>query len=579
MSERTASWEPPGPGEWEYDGSHSPAAPTPVFRHVSSRSAEDAYRWVFETYGGPLDTIRIRFVNGKTYRRLVPLVGAERDGPPPPGPVLWAASRLHPAFRKRERTARRTLEEATFLEPIDHWNSTERQSWIDANRRLQAEPLDALDDDGLADHVQRVVAHNLGGWTRHHQLHGTDMGPIGDLLAHTSRWGLDPVAVMGLLEGRSPATVEAARHAASIAEAMVAAGADPTAVDDLDDVRAAGAEVVERLDAYLLDFGWRLVSSYDIEGLTVGELPGGTAAMIRSAGARLAAGIDGGDRLDAADGGESAPGGAVEARERELRSQLPADVHQPFDRLLDSARLAYGLRDDNGPLTAEWPMGLVRRAYLEAGERLAAAGRIAEPGRVFELDGPELVELLRTGAGPGTAELDGRAEYRRWEATLVAPERLGPVFDPPPPSLLPPGLRRTVEAVEAAVSMLEPAPGDRQRLRGLGIGEAAVVGRARVATAPEDVLQSLADGDILVAAWTAPTYNAVLAAVSGVVVQEGGLLCHAAVMARELGIPAVVGAAEAMTTIADGDRIEVDPVSGTVRVVEPAGQPAPDAGP
>ena len=81
------------------------------------------------------------------------------------------------------------------------------------------------------------------------------------------------------------------------------------------------------------------------------------------------------------------------------------------------------------------------------------------------------------------------------------------------------------------------------------------------------MLTTIEPGDILVAAWTAPTYNAVLAAVSGVVVQEGGLLCHAAVMARELGIPAVVGAAEAMTAIADGDDIEVDPVAGTVRVL------------
>ncbi|MEM9566209.1 MAG: PEP-utilizing enzyme [Actinomycetota bacterium] len=567
MSERTATWDPPGPGEWEYDGSHSPPAPTPVFRHVSSRSAEEAYRWVFETYGGPLDTIEMRFVNGKTYRRLVPLVGADRGGSPPPGPILWAAARLHPAFRRRERTAKRTLEEGTFLEPIDHWDSTERQEWIDANRRLQAEPLDGLDDAAMADHVERVVAHNLAGWTRHHQLHGTDMGPLGDLLAHTGRWGLDPVAVMGLLQGRSPATVEAAGHAAAIAKAMLDAGRDPAAVDGLDDVRSVGGEVGRRLDAYLLDFGWRLVSSYDIEGLTVGELPGGTAAMIRSAGARLAAGFDGGGTTST---------DPVETGERELRDRVPAADRADFDRLLDHARRAYGLRDDNGPLTAEWPMGLVRRAYLESGRRLAAGGRITEPDRVFELDGPELVALLRSGTGPTAAELDERAEHRRWEATLVAPDRLGPSFDPPSPGLLPPGLRRTVEAIEAAVSMLEPEPGDRQRLSGLGIGEAAVIGRARVATTPEDVLQTLGDGDILVAAWTAPTYNAVLAAVAGVVVQEGGLLCHAAVMARELGIPAVVGAAEAMTTIADGDRIEVDPVSGTVRVLEPAGWSASD---
>jgi pyruvate,water dikinase len=78
-------------------------------------------------------------------------------------------------------------------------------------------------------------------------------------------------------------------------------------------------------------------------------------------------------------------------------------------------------------------------------------------------------------------------------------------------------------------------------------------------------------GDVLVAPWTAPSFNAVLSIAGGVVVQEGGLLCHAAVMARELGIPAVVGCAGAMTAIHSGDRIEVDPGTGTVRVLQRAG--------
>lgn len=543
------TWEPPGPGEWEYDGSHSPPAPTPVFQDVASRSAEEAYRWVFETYGGPLDTIAFRFVNGKIYRRLVPLVGAERSSPPPPGPILWLAARLHPGLRRRERAARRTFETSSFLEPIDRWDQGERQEWIDANQAIQSEPIEDLDDDALADHVARVLAHNHRGWVRHHQLHGTDMGPIGDLLAHTNRWGLDPVAVMGLLRGRSPATLEAAERTLAIATALRDAGVDPTAVADLDQVRAASPQVATLLDDYLDLFAWRLVSSYDIEGLTVGELPGGTVAMIRTA-----APID--DTTPSADA---------------IREAVPADQRPTFDRLLDNARRAYGLRDDNGPLTAEWPMGLVRRAFLETGRRLATAGRLTDPDHVFELEGPEVVDALRGAATPTAADASARAALRASQADLVPPERLGPVFDPPAPGPLPPGMRRLVEAVNAAVELLEPEreTGDRTALEGLGIGDTVVSGRARVATRPEDVLTSIEPGDILVAAWTAPTYNTVLAAVSGVVVQEGGLLCHAAVMARELGIPAVVGAAEAMTTIGDGDRIEVDPVAGTVRLLDP----------
>ena len=75
-----------------------------------------------------------------------------------------------------------------------------------------------------------------------------------------------------------------------------------------------------------------------------------------------------------------------------------------FDELLDGARRAYGLRDDNGPLTAEWPMGLVRRAYLEAGRRLATSGRLQQASHVFELDAADLAAVLRGAAQP----TDGR---------------------------------------------------------------------------------------------------------------------------------------------------------------------------
>jgi len=74
-------------------------------------------------------------------------------------------------------------------------------------------------------------------------------------------------------------------------------------------------------------------------------------------------------------------------------------------------------------------------------------------------------------------------------------------------------------------------------------------------------------GDILVAAWTAPTYNTVLSIAGAVVTEEGGVLCHAAVMARELCIPAVIGAQGAMSTIPDGAVIEVDPLASRVSVV------------
>ena len=86
-------------------------------------------------------------------------------------------------------------------------------------------------------------------------------------------------------------------------------------------------------------------------------------------------------------------------------------------------------------------------------------------------------------------------------------------------------------------------------------------------TDPESALDAMEPGDVLVVRFTTPAYNTVLAIAGAIVTADGALLSHAAVMARELGIPAVVGAAGALDEIPDGAEVEVDPVGGTVRVL------------
>lgn len=547
-TESDITWEAPGPGTWERDVSHAPPAGTPVFRRIMSEAPTVAYRQVFEQFGGPLDTIEMATVRGGLYRRVTPLIGGDRGGPPPPRTILWLASRLHPAFRARNRTALETFTTMSYLETLVGWEEHERVDWIRRNQALQSEDIESCDDDALADHIDRVAAHLLAGNIRHHVLHGTDMGPIGDLLAHVTRWGLDPLEFMELLRGASPATREAGRLGAAIAEALRSDDVDPKTITSLDEIREAGAESAAALDSYLDLYGWRLVTSYDIEGLTVRELPDTIVALVR-------AGADGIEHDDS----------TVHAAARRFRDQVPAEHRGLYDRLLDGARRAYGLRDDNGPLTAEWTLGLTRRVYLESGRRLSTSGRIASPDRVFELDSDELAAILRGAAKPTGTELDERAAHRAWEATLEPPLILG---DPPveiDSSVLPAGLRRVTDAVMACVSMLEKVPGG-EPLEGMGIGDQPYTGRARLASRPEDVLATFEPGDVLIAAWTAPTFNSVIASAGAMVVEEGGLLCHAAVIARELGVPAVIGATGALSLIEEGSMVTVDPTAGRVTV-------------
>jgi len=547
-AEGAADWSPPGPGTWVVDRSHGPPNPTRLFRRLGSTGTAPAYRDAFRDNGAPLDTIDIQFVNGQLYRRLVPLVGAKADrGKPPPAPLLKLITRLHPAFRREERQAAHTLEHRPYLDAIARWYESERDEWIADNRRLQAVDLSTLDDAALADHLRDLDSQLVRGWYRHHRLHSYDLGPIGDLLAHTNDWGFDRVEVMTLLRGSSPATTEAADHARAIADALDAAGVEPRTVSDVESIRAVPA-ASEALDAYLDTYGWRLVSGYDIVGAVLNELPSAICGVVRASAGTEAATRD--DDLEA-----------------ELRSRCPEP--ESFDELLSDARAAYGVRDDNGPLTSQWPTGLTRRAYLEAGRRLASDDRIEEADHVFELDIPELVGVLLDLPDTKTAvEITERAEHRRWEGTLRGPDFLGPEPVEPDIDLLPPSLRRMMRMVTTAVDLLEPdAERNANALEGLGIGSDVYTGTARVVDDAVDAIARLEPGDVLVTPFTSPSFNAILPIAGAVVVQEGGLLCHAAVMARELDLPAVIGCLDALDTITDGDRVEVDPGSGRVRVL------------
>lgn len=545
-----ADWKAPGAGSWVVDRSHGSSSPTRFLRRIATEQTAPAYRQALIDFGAAVDTIDIKFVHGTMYRRVVPLIGEKFDrGKLPPNAITWLVCRLHPEFRKRERTSAATLADRTYLDTVDAWAATERFDWERDNLALQAiDPAD-LDDGELAKHIRRLDDYLIRSWQRHHVLHASDLGPIGDLIRHAQEWGMDPVAVMDLLRGASPATTDAAAHGERIADALRSGGVDPATVTDLDTIRSVPAASIA-LDVYLETFGWRIVVGYDIQEQTLHELPSAVCAIVRA-------------------GANPAPEQPIdEGQVDRLRSE--AGDPALFDDLLDGARRAYGLRDDNGPLTWAWPAGLLRRAYLAAGDRLAVGEALAEASHVFELDSLELADLLEDRSALTSEAIVERSRVRAWEETLPGPDFLGAPPTEPDLSALSPALRRSMGIIVAATSMLEPDQTiEARKLVGLGIGAEKYRGVARVADDAFAAIEEMEPGDVLVAPYTAPSFNAVLSIAGGVVVQEGGLLCHAAVMARELGIPAVIGCHEAMTEIRSGDLIEIDPTAGSVRILPP----------
>ncbi|HYD09573.1 MAG TPA: hypothetical protein VEA78_05670, partial [Acidimicrobiales bacterium] len=350
---RTATWTKPGPGSWELDSSHAGPAPGPLQRAIYEECLEAGMRAGLANFGAPLSHMEMRWVNGKFYRRLVPVVGGNSDRKPPPPFVLKLASRLHPELRKQEKKAKRSFADKVWRAELRRWETEWKPQIVATNERFTDIDVAALTDAELADHVDEVYAHLRFTGALHFRLHVSDMGPLGMLMVHLEDWGLQRDDTFRALVAASPATREPAMKLRELAKAVPEA-------QTLDDVRAQAPEL---LDAYLREHGWRLTTGYDIEDRCLAELPDVLLQSIRAAATRGDLAHD--------------PTGALAA----LRDQVPAQHHAELDEAVEDARLSYGLRDENGPITYEWPMGLMRRALLEAGRRLP----LAHERDVFEL--------------------------------------------------------------------------------------------------------------------------------------------------------------------------------------------------
>ena len=540
------TWEAPGPGQWALDRTHMPPGCTPIVQHMVRQAMPAGMRRSFAELGVPLDTLEARFVNGQFYSRLIPLVRADKPASKlPPAIVLKILTRVHPEFRRRNRTAGQVLAGDPWVKVIREWHAGGKASIEAENLVLQNVDLAAASDTEVLEHVHRALAHCVAKWAHHFWLHGYDLGPLGRYMYEAEQWGIPAADLLALLEGASPSTSAPNEQLLRIRTAVEASGREPNSLDEL---RSISPEIAGMVDEHLGRRGAVLFSRYDVDGVTLGERPDLVFASIMNAEVRNSS-------------------EAVRARTEAVRTALPAEHRERFDMLLGQARDAMDLRDDNGPTTAEWPLGLLRLALLELGRRLVAHGVVDRPELVFELEHEELVPELFDG-NPDGATLEARAEQRRASKTLEPPRLLGPDEPAPPLDVLPANLATLVGMVQTVMQhMGMDGAGGVSGLHGTGIGDGQIRGRARLATSPETALEVLQPGDILVVAGTTPAYNLVLSIAGGIVTAEGGPMSHAAVIARELGIPAVIGARAALTDIPDGTLVELDAATGEVRLL------------
>ncbi len=224
--------------------------------------------------------------------------------------------------------------------------------------------------------------------------------------------------------------------------------------------------------------------------------------------------------------------------------------------LLDRAITGYGLRED-AKSTLVALLGNFRIVALAVGRHLVREGHLGTANDIFALSAAD-VKAVVDGAwtGEGAAALVAYSNACETDETLPEADR---------PSWFVDGLCPTPEA--------ETATGQRGAiLRGTGVSAGKAIGVARVLASPKDAAL-LGSGEILVAAATDPGWTPLFAKAAAVVTEHGGFLSHAAIVARELGVPAVANIAGARQRIRSGMRLSVDGNSGTVIILARSQRP------
>jgi pyruvate,water dikinase len=186
-----------------------------------------------------------------------------------------------------------------------------------------------------------------------------------------------------------------------------------------------------------------------------------------------------------------------------------------------------------------------KQALLREAERLVRSGVLRKADDLFYLRLEELPDVVRSNSADHALIQERREAFRSYQA--LTPPRV---------------LTSDGECVCSEYRRADAPPG---ALAGLAVSAGTVEGRARVVT--DMARADLEPGDILVTAYTDPSWTPLFVAAAGLVTEVGGLMTHGAVIAREYGLPAVVGVQRATTLIRDGQRIRVNGTDGYVQVL------------
>ncbi len=418
-------------------------------------------------------------------------------------------------------------------------------------QRFLRTDFDALSNADLIEEIEQLPALR----TRMGELHTRALFPYGkgmdnligvykDLVAD------DQLAAVQLVQGHGCRSVDAGRALWQLSREATSNPAVRDRILRVDNdsaaecmaalrTEAAARSFIEAFASFLAEFGWR-TDLFEFATPTWAEDPAIPLCQLRS-------------YLEM-------PGYDRDAEQQRLVAKREEAIAETLARLspqaaatlrgaIEGARHVVSLQEDHNFYIDQRCAFSPRRLVLAAARRLVSNGTLAEANDVFYLRGAELLAALRRELRDAQSIVDRtKAEMERW-SRVTPPQHIGappPEDDDPQPGPL-----------------VEPGP---QELGGNGASGGVARGPARIlmSLAQSDRLRP---GDVLVARTTMPAWTPLFAVACAIVTETGGMLSHAAIVAREYGLPAVLNVVGATTQLRDGQLVEVDGSLGIVRII------------
>jgi len=451
-----------------------------------------------------------------------------------PGDLLRATARLADeldAFRARVREVLDPLAAADFraATPDELRGHYER-----LDREFLSHWRGPMLNDSLVPLWTGVLPHMVQRW-----LPGTPPGALANQLVAggSDLVSTQPVRLLAALAGR--ARGDARLHA------LLAGGATGREVWEALHADPAFAEVAGGLREFLERFGDRCPDELKLEAASYADSPEALVQALRACAAAAQAPAGSGEELRA-------------QAEALVRARLPAERSALFFAVVEQARRV--VRDrENTRFERTRAFGVIRRLFTAMGARLAGAGALADARDVFHLTTDELFAWLDGHSASGDLRALVAARRAEFDAYRLLPEPPHRFATRGPPAL---------SALEPFAQPGPPPAGADGVLRGMGCCPGVVRAAVRVIRDPRQPGELA--GRILVAEQTDPGWTLLFPAAAGVLVERGSILSHAALVARELGVPCVVGIPGLLHALRDGEVVEMDGATGMVRRVKEA---------